>query len=193
MEVFGDLGANAVLGAPQASQESRVHFHSTGCRLEIGDNCRFHKLEIHFHRPDQVVRFAGDNSLGGWIYLRGAGCRFEMGARTRADALLWANVGEPGRKVVIGDDCLFAYVKFRTSDSHSIFDSQTGERLNPAADIEVGDRVWLAEDVLLLPGAKVGSGSVVGARSLVTGSIPPHSLAVGSPARVVRSGVRWEP
>jgi acetyltransferase-like isoleucine patch superfamily enzyme len=48
----------------------------------------------------------------------------------------------------------------------------------------IGDYVWVASDVTVLRGVTIGEHSVIGARSLVTSDIPPHSLAFGSPARV---------
>jgi acetyltransferase-like isoleucine patch superfamily enzyme len=101
------------------------------------------------------------------------------------------NLGEAGDEVVIGDDCLFASVKFRTSDSHPLFDATTGERFNQSAPIHIGDRVWMAEDVLVLKGAKIGSGTAVGARALVIGELPENCVAVGMPARAVRQNIRW--
>lgn len=50
----------------------------------------------------------------------------------------------------------------------------------------IGDDVWLGRNVVILPGVTVGSGSVIGANSVVTRDILPNSFAVGSPARVVR-------
>jgi maltose O-acetyltransferase len=50
----------------------------------------------------------------------------------------------------------------------------------------IEDDVWLGARVLLLPGARVGSGSVIGAGAVVSGEIPPMSVAVGNPARVVK-------
>lgn len=52
--------------------------------------------------------------------------------------------------------------------------------------IEVGEDVWIGAQVIVLPGSKIGSGSVIGAGSIVIGEIPSNSLAVGSPAKVVR-------
>jgi acetyltransferase-like isoleucine patch superfamily enzyme len=51
----------------------------------------------------------------------------------------------------------------------------------------IGDNVWLAANVSVLPGVTIGSGSVIGAHSVVTRDIPPNSFAVGSPARVTRT------
>ena len=53
-------------------------------------------------------------------------------------------------------------------------------------EVEIGDDVWIGMQVIVLPGAKIGSGTVIGAGSIVSGEIPPNCLAVGRPARVVR-------
>ncbi|MDA9468312.1 WcaF family extracellular polysaccharide biosynthesis acetyltransferase [Bradyrhizobium sp. CCBAU 53415] len=54
------------------------------------------------------------------------------------------------------------------------------------APIKVGDQVWIASDVFVAPGVKVGRGAVVGARSTVLRDVPPEVVAIGEPARVVR-------
>ncbi|MHB0770175.1 WcaF family extracellular polysaccharide biosynthesis acetyltransferase [Bradyrhizobium sp. 5.13L] len=54
------------------------------------------------------------------------------------------------------------------------------------APIVVGDQVWIASDVFVAPGVKVGRGAVVGARSTVLKDVPPEVVAIGEPARVVR-------
>jgi acetyltransferase-like isoleucine patch superfamily enzyme len=53
-------------------------------------------------------------------------------------------------------------------------------------DVEIGSDVWLGTGVLILSGVKIGHGTVVAARSVVTRDIPPYSIAAGVPARVVR-------
>jgi galactoside O-acetyltransferase len=52
--------------------------------------------------------------------------------------------------------------------------------------IVVEDFVWIGANVTVLPGVTISTGSVVGAGSVVTKDIPPHTLALGVPARVVR-------
>jgi len=53
--------------------------------------------------------------------------------------------------------------------------------------VTLGNSVWLPWRVFIMPGTTIGDGSVIGANSLVQGKIPPMSLAVGSPAKVIRS------
>jgi acetyltransferase-like isoleucine patch superfamily enzyme len=53
--------------------------------------------------------------------------------------------------------------------------------------VTLGSSVWLPWRVFVMPGTTIGDGSVIGANSLVQGTIPPMSLAVGSPAKVIRS------
>lgn len=66
------------------------------------------------------------------------------------------------------------------------------EELNLTTDdeygkpITIGDNCWLGGNVIVLPGVNIGSGSVIGAGSVVTHDIPPSSLAYGNPAKVVR-------
>lgn len=53
-------------------------------------------------------------------------------------------------------------------------------------DTTVGHDVWFGYESLVLPGVSIGTGSIVGARAVVSRDLPPYSVAVGNPARVVR-------
>ncbi len=55
-----------------------------------------------------------------------------------------------------------------------------------APPITIGSQVWIAADVLVGPGASVGDGCVVGARSLVLKSLPPGMICYGNPAVPIR-------
>lgn len=118
-----------------------------------------------------------------------SGC-LEIGAETTIEQAEIA-VTEGGR-VALGRDCMLAFgIDIRNGDSHAVLDAGTGQRINPAEDVRIGDHVWIGAHVQVLKGADVGAGSVVGARSLVTGRIPEQSVACGIPAKPARSGVRW--
>jgi len=65
------------------------------------------------------------------------------------------------------------------SDQHDMDDA----RMEESAPVVIGDHAWIAADCLILKGVTVGEHSVIGARSIVTGDVAPHTLALGSPAR----------
>ena len=59
--------------------------------------------------------------------------------------------------------------------------------LESARSIRIGQAVWICGGAIVLPGVTIGDGSVVGAGSVVTRDLPPGVLAVGNPARIVRT------
>jgi acetyltransferase-like isoleucine patch superfamily enzyme len=72
--------------------------------------------------------------------------------------------------------------------------SQQG--INRIAPVTIGRETWLGENVVVLPGVIIGKHCVIGANSVVNRSIPDYSVAVGSPARVIKqynsNTGRWE-
>lgn len=58
-------------------------------------------------------------------------------------------------------------------------------------DTIVGHDVWIGREAMILPGTRIGSGAIVGARAVVSGEVPPYAVAVGNPARVTR--LRFDP
>jgi acetyltransferase-like isoleucine patch superfamily enzyme len=64
------------------------------------------------------------------------------------------------------------------ADQHDL----DAERAEGVAPVRIGDHSWIASDVTILKGVEIGEQSVVGARSVVTRSLAPHTLALGTPA-----------
>lgn len=97
-----------------------------------------------------------------------------------------------GKHLLVGDDCMFAAdTEVRTSDLHGIADRATGDWLNPPNDVLIEQHVWIGLGALIAKGAHIKSGSVVGARALVTGTISADSIAAGIPAKVIRRDIQW--
>lgn len=56
----------------------------------------------------------------------------------------------------------------------------------------VGENCFIGARSILMPGVSIGAGSIVGAGSVVTKDVPPHSMVAGNPARIIASGVAVE-
>ncbi len=86
-----------------------------------------------------------------------------------------------GNEVAIGPNC------YITDHDHGM-DAARAPLQQPivARPTHIEDRAWLGANVVVLKGVTIGQGAIVGAGSVVTRSIPPHAVAVGSPARVIR-------
>jgi acetyltransferase-like isoleucine patch superfamily enzyme len=52
--------------------------------------------------------------------------------------------------------------------------------------VVINENVWIGGDVIIVPGVNIGEGSIIGAGSVVSGIIPPFSIAVGNPAKVIK-------
>jgi acetyltransferase-like isoleucine patch superfamily enzyme len=83
-------------------------------------------------------------------------------------------------------------VTIRTGDSHSIYDKTTNEFLNNNSSVIIEDHVWIGDDVTILKGVKISSGSIVGTKSLVTKDVPTNSVTVGIPSKVVKNNIIWK-
>ena len=58
--------------------------------------------------------------------------------------------------------------------------------------IKIGNHVWLCEGCTIMPGAKIGDGSIIGAGAVVYGKIPPNCLVSGNPAKVIQTETYWK-
>lgn len=87
----------------------------------------------------------------------------------------------------IGEDCQVGpYVQLLTA-VHPLEPQPRRDRLEGGKPITIGDNVWLGGGVIVLPGVSIGDNTVVGAGAVVTKDLPADVVAVGNPARVIRS------
>lgn len=129
---------------------------------------------------------------GGRVMLGGNNNRIEIGE----DSLLvdvFLVVAEDNTHLSIGPNCMFsAKVLLRTSDQHGIY-GESGKRINLGKDVIVGEHVWIGYGATILKGSVLEENSIVGTESVVAGlHLPPNSVAVGNPARIVKQGVNWK-
>ena len=112
------------------------------------------------------------------------GHHLSIGARTFVNFGLVALDVAP---IKIGDDVQMGpYVQLLTP-THPLEPELRRAKWEAAEPITISDNVWLGGGVIVCPGVTIGADSVVGAGAVVTRDIPAGVLALGSPARVVRS------
>lgn len=164
-------GAVVVLGRPKniGPRSHLVISVGAGSEVRLAPRCFFNGLTIRA-AGGGAVRIASDCTFNG----------VEL-------------VAFDGPTIHIGRDCMFSSeIRVMTTDHHVIRDAVTREQINPPEDVVIGEHVWIGRGVQVLKGARIGDGSVIGARALVSADIPAGCLAVGVPAKVVRSGIVWE-
>jgi acetyltransferase-like isoleucine patch superfamily enzyme len=87
------------------------------------------------------------------------------------------------REVIIGRDCKIAWdVVIMDTDQHGF-----GDAPPVAKPVRIADRVWIGCRAIILKGVTIGEGAVIGAGAIVTRDVPPGGVAVGQPARVIRT------
>lgn len=89
--------------------------------------------------------------------------------------------------VTIGDDCFIGPNVSIYTACHSTLPRERNTREEWAEPVTIGDNCWIGGSVTILPGVTIGDGCTIGAGSVVTRDIPSGSIAVGNPARVVRT------
>jgi carbonic anhydrase/acetyltransferase-like protein (isoleucine patch superfamily) len=157
----------------------------------------------------RVVFGAGvhaDRTPGGLVVIAGRDARIEIGAGTwlRGETEPVRLVAFAGAELRVGPDAFLNGCHLSAKRSlrlgrrawvglgSRVFDSDQHDRDSEhpevIAPVEIGDHTWVAADVTVLKGVRIGSHCVVGTRSLVTRDVPDHSLAFGIPA-IVRGKV----
>jgi acetyltransferase-like isoleucine patch superfamily enzyme len=117
--------------------------------------------------PPFTSDFGKNISIGKRVFIN-SGCRFQ----------------DQGG-ITIGDDCLIGHNAVIATVQHDIAPTRRSDLI--PLPVVIGQNVWLGANVTVLPGVTIGNDAVIGAGSVVTKDVPALSIAVGSPARVVRT------
>lgn len=186
------LPSRTVLTGGPAYLGVRTVIAGTANTIEIGRGTVLRGTRITIRGSGNVIRIGdGVRMVDGHLWLEGDGCAVVVGQHCSFEPGVKLAAVEDHSTITVGEDCMFSEdVQVRTSDSHPI--SADGIRVNSAADITIGDRVWVCNGAMILKGATVGAGSVVGARAVVThGSHDANVVLAGTPASVVRTRITW--
>ncbi|WP_426978424.1 acyltransferase [Pseudarthrobacter sp. O4] len=190
---YRDDKGNTIIYSGTGGRDVTVEFRGSNNTLEVAETANLRKVHFSFDCDNGVARIGGHKTGNFAAFIRiGQDSTVTIGDDVTATQSVSMTCVE-GQTLTIGNDCMFAVgCQVRTDDAHAIFDVRSGERVNPSKPVVVGNHVWLSNGSVLLGGATVGDGSVIGVGSLVKGRIPNNCIAVGAPAKVVRMHTAWE-
>ncbi len=159
-------GKDSILGYP-LERTNRLDL------VSVGDHCEIDKHTVLTVYPQE----------NGQPEIRiGNGCH--IGAHAHLTAICGITIGEnllTGTNVIITDNTHGA------TDSMEALQTAPKDRpLLSKGEVVIGDNVWLANNVCVLPGVKIGDGVVVAANSCVTHDLPSYCIAAGSPAKIIK-------
>lgn len=186
-----EYGNTVIYSGSHKTREAQITFSGNNNKVYIESDASLSKLHIDFLGSNSSVRIGGSSSARCVIRI-GSKSEISIGRGLSTTSAVYMTAFE-GSSITIGHDCMFAgSVQIRSDDAHPIFDVSTGKRLNLSEPIVIGDHVWLGEGCVILGGAEIGKGSIVGIRSVVKCKTKNNCVVAGVPARIVRKNAAWE-
>jgi len=159
-------------------------YFTAGDDVTIGDYCY---LDC---RSKQGVRIGNHTSIDRNLWLSCGGTTESMGFFEIGDnSYIGCNavIGAGGGGIKMGNNVLIGQAVNFHSESHVFADASAPIRTQGISykGIVIEDDVWIGSKATILDGVVVGVGAIIGAGAVVTHSIPPYSVAVGIPAKIV--------
>lgn len=155
-------------------------------RARFGARCDLRAgLHITLIGPQAQARFGADCVLDRRMTVECSG-RLEVGART----IFGHDCTLAARELVrIGADCLIAEMVSVRDHDHAYADPNRTVREQGASvrQVEIGRNVWIGAKATIVKGVTIGDNAIIGANAVVTRDIPANAIAVGVPARVVKT------
>lgn len=167
---FRYLGTNTTLGIHTAYLGER--FISIGQDTLIGDygrlaaNCCY-KNTLQTFSPE--IQIGNNCNIGPQSHI------------TAISAIIIGNNVRTGPRVLITDNA-------HGESNKEFLDMAPNYRpLYSKGPVIIDDNVWIGEGAMIMPGVRIGKGSIIAANSVVTKDIPPYSVAAGIPAKIIKT------
>ena len=201
--IFRGFNNHIMFGKDMISARFLTFDLCANSRVDIGER-------VSFNAPTQIESRGFEY---GSLLKIGNDCSFRLGGLFRFYTPSTAIIGDHctatsnfglhvnmGKKIIIGCDCMFSFENdLWAGDGHAIFDVKSGKCTNrdmsgvyhPSNHLVIGNHVWVGKQAFLMHGTNIGSGSIVGACSVVKGVFPNNCTIAGNPAIKVKENVAW--
>lgn len=201
--IFRGFNNHIMLGKDMVSARFLTFDLCANSRVDIGER-------VSFNAPTQIESRGFEY---GSLLKIGNDCSFRLGGLFRFYPPATAIIGDHctstssfglhvnmGKKAIIGRDCMFSFEnELWAGDGHAVFDVKSGKCTNrnlsgtyrPSNNLVIGNHVWVGKQAFLMHGSNIGSGSIIGARSVVKGIYPNNCTITGNPAKKVKEDVAW--
>lgn len=192
-KIFRIRGKNNVIKKQRLYGRIKVYIVGNNNTIKIGHNVICNNIPIYIHGNNHYIEISNDvKFLGGDILCEGNGNKIIIGKGTSIQSA-HINAQESSAHIILGENCMLSEkIIIRTSDSHSIYDNTSKERINPALSVTIGNHVWIAARACILKGVTIGSDSIIGVGSIVTHDVPSNVIVAGIPAKVKKTNVNWD-
>ena len=145
-------------------------------------NQPFYKIRHWFLRKFLNVKIGKDTSIHMGCFISGGpdGAALEIGNNCVINRFVYLDGRFP---LKIGNNVNISHYTIIQTLSH---DPQSPHFAGVIGPVTIEDHVWIGARAIILPGVTLGEGCVIGSGAVVSKSIPPYSIAVGNPARVIK-------
>ncbi len=168
---------NIILGEGLVIDKKPIIDIHKDAKLLIGDNVTINSNNIGYH----VNMFAACKLMADK-----PNAIIEIGDNTR----IHGSCIHAHKKITIGKNCLIAAnCQIMDGNAHDLSFPDVSNRINTRSEsneVIIEDSVWLGTGVVVLPGVKIGAGSVISANSVVHKDIPPMVVAGGNPITIIK-------
>lgn len=162
--------------------------------IKIAAGCVLSDTHIRIIGNNNTIEFKDNCKVGEGcsFWLEGNNITIVIGNNSTFTKNIHFCAQEDYSKIIVGEDCMFSNnIIVRTSDSHAIFNLETGIRINYPKNVYIGNHVWIAPSTKIMKGSQIGDGTIIGSDSMVNSVVPENVLAVGHPANVVKRNISW--
>jgi len=183
--LFGACGKGVMFGSRLTLRHP--HRIRLGQRVVLSEGC---VLDARTPESDCAIVLGDDVMLANDVLLSCKGGRIELGSHTGLGprTVVQSTTGNP---VTIGSDVFVGAMSYVTGGGNYHVERldvpMWRQGMKEMGGTSLGDDVWLGAHVSVLGGVTIGSGSIVAAGAVVSKSLPERAVAMGVPARVVRT------